>query len=127
MSRSFSTSLVIATALALTGGSTASAQFGFMAGGGSGSSFRTNWPRYREYRDFAGQSYSDTTPTGRRGYFVPLTSPGMDDLGNGPSAALSPIFNAPEPLPHPIPLTGEATPPPAPRPTGFFRRVFRGS
>lgn len=90
-----------------------SARAQLFAGGGQGVGF--SWPRYREYRDAAGQSYSDTGPTGRRGYYVSLGSPGFDDWGNGPSMAYSPIFNAPAPLPRPgAPATT--------RPRGFLRR-----
>ena len=133
MPRSFTLVGLLGFVLILACTSETHAQIGFMGGGGTGagSSFRTNWPRFREYRDLSGQSYTDTTPTGRKGYFVPLTSPGLDDLGNGPSMAFSPIFNAPQRMEHPIPLTGEApaqaAASPGQRPPGLFRRIFRGS
>ncbi|GIW86096.1 MAG: hypothetical protein KatS3mg108_0420 [Isosphaeraceae bacterium] len=87
-----------------------------VAGGGQGVGW--SWPRYREYRDFAGQSYADIGPTGRRGYYVALGLPGFDDWGTGPSMAYSPIFNAPAPLPRP------ALPPATRAPRGFLRRWF---
>ncbi len=97
------------------------------AGSGLLSNWTMSWPRYREFRDMPGQSYTDMTPTGRKGYFVPLPSPGLDDMGNGPSMAYSPIFNAPQPLLKPTPLN-EAAPVavPAPRSGGLFRR-FRSA
>jgi hypothetical protein len=100
----------------------ARAQLGFLAGGGQGAQVSMSWPRYREYRDLPGQSYVDTTPTGRRGYFVPLPMPGYDDIGNGPSRAFSPIFNAPQPIRPPVAAPAAPAPP---RP-GLFRRLRRG-
>ncbi len=93
-----------------------SAKAQILLGGGQGGGF--SWPRNRAYRDFTGQSYVDRTPNGRTGYFVNLGIPGYDDIGNGPSMAYSPIFNAPAPLPPP-------GTPPATRPQGLFRR-WRG-
>jgi hypothetical protein len=103
--------LRIAPLLILLASPAADAQV--LLGGGQGAAF--SWPRYRSYRDFAGQSYSDITPTGRSGYYVSLGIPGYDDIGNGPSMAYSPIFNAPAPLPPP-------GPPATTRPRGFLRR-----
>ena len=128
--------LLFAFTLALLPAPAAFAQFGFLGGGGSGANgnaYPGGWPRYRQYRDTTGKSYTDITPTGRKGYFVNLGSPGFDDIGNGPSMYYSPIFNAPQPLPRPQPRAVVAPPPGAvpaagqpaqPRPTGFFRRLF---
>jgi hypothetical protein len=118
--------LLFAMVLATLPAPAAFAQLGLF-GGGQGGSYPGGWPRYRQYRDLAGQSYSDVTPTGRRGYFVSLGSPGFDDIGNGPSMAYSPIFNAPRPLPRPATAPQGQAPAAAgdSRPTGFLRRVFR--
>jgi hypothetical protein len=115
--------LALVLCLTLVSAPTAFGQLGILGGGPGEASFG-GWPRYREYRDLAGQSYTDVTPSGRRGYFVPLPSPGYDDIGNGPSMAYSPIFNAPQTLPRPGKAAGPAAGPQA-RPTGFLRRIFR--